>query len=88
MHSDAAGREIFGLIERSTESGALIGKIIGFPHVELSGADSGQIAEKLRSYVQQLQASGALVLESQFVQLVRLGVIEDCRDSSSRSRQP
>ena len=88
MHSDTATREIYGVIERSTESGALVGKIIGFPHVELSGVDSAQVAEKMRSYVQQLQASGVLVLESQFIQLVRLGVTEDCEAPSSGGPQP
>lgn len=31
MHSDTASREIYGVIERSSESGALVGKIIGLP---------------------------------------------------------
>ena len=76
----ATSAQIFGLIERDDDSGALIGKIIGFPHIEFSGTETAVLAEKLRNYVRQLQASQVLALESQFVEVIPLGSIRGEHD--------
>ena len=55
--TDRDPEQVFGLIERADETGALVRRIIGFPHIEFSATTPAALVQKLRAYVEQLQAS-------------------------------
>lgn len=65
-------KQIFGLVERDLTRDVLVGKIIGFPHIEFEAANVGEVVNKLQAHTAQLVSSESLVLESEFVGVFRL----------------
>ena len=65
-------KQIFGLVERDLTKGVYIGKIIGFPHIEFEATTFGDVVSALQAHTAKLVTSESLVLESDFVGVVRL----------------
>ena len=65
-------KQIFGLVERDLTSGVYIGKIIGFPHIEFEATTFGDVVSSLKAHTAKLVTSESLVLESDFIGVVRL----------------
>lgn len=65
-------KQIFALVERDLTRGVYLGKIIGFPHIEFEALTLEEIVTKLQAHAVQLVSSGSLVVESEFVGVVRL----------------
>lgn len=55
------------VVELDHAQGKMVGRIIGFPHVELVGATFDEVEQRLRETVGSLARSGSLVLETTFV---------------------
>ncbi len=73
---------VFGLVERESNTGRFVGKIVGFPHVEFIGNSLAEVDAKLREAALDYAASKVLVLETQFVALVRLHATATCNESA------
>jgi len=67
-------RTVFGLIEREGDGGYQ-GRIVGFEHIVFVGPSPIVVEQKLRAHVADLIAGGTLVLETDFVSVVELGVL-------------
>jgi mannitol/fructose-specific phosphotransferase system IIA component len=65
-------KQIFGLVERDLTRGVYIGKIIGFPHIEFEATTFGDVVSKLQAHTAELVNSESMVLESDFVGVIRL----------------
>lgn len=73
---------VFGLIERESETGRFIGKIVGFPHIEFTAGRPEEVEAKLRDAALGYLASKVLVLETQFVALVQLNALAGDAEST------
>ena len=65
-------KQIFGLVEHDLTRGVYIGKILGFPHIEFEAITFGDVVNALQAHTAKLVTSESLVLESDFVGIVRL----------------
>lgn len=65
-----SGQVVHCLIELDPAQGQYLGRIIGFPHIELSGQTNEEVNAKLHKTVASLVESGSLVLETRFVAVV------------------
>lgn len=65
-------KQIFGLVERDLESGSYSGTIVGFPHIEFTGKTVADVVDTMQAHAASVDASGDLVLESEFVGIFRL----------------
>ncbi|OYT93533.1 MAG: hypothetical protein CFE43_02030 [Burkholderiales bacterium PBB3] len=68
----ATQNQIFGLVEQNLITGNYVGKIIGFPHIEIAAPTIADVVSKLQAHTAQLAASESLVKESEFVGVFRL----------------
>ena len=65
-------KQMFGLVERDLESGSHSGTIVGFPHIEFTGKTVADVVGTMQEHAEKVDASGDLVLESEFVGIFRL----------------
>ena len=65
-------KQVFGLVERDLTRGVYVGKIIGFPHIEVEATSVGDVVSKLQLHTTKLVSGESLVLESEFVGVFRL----------------
>jgi len=73
---------IYGLIERESDTGTFVGKIIGFAHIEFNGKSLAEVEAKVRKAVLDYVASDVLVLQTKFVALVNIDVAGAVPDSA------
>ena len=82
-HMTAETENVFGLIERESSTGRFVRKIVGFPHIEFSGHGLAEVEAKLQEAALDYAASEVLIVETEFVALVRLDATATGTESAS-----
>jgi predicted RNase H-like HicB family nuclease len=59
-------------IQTDPNSGGYVGRVVNFPHFEVTGATPDEVEARLRSRVLDMHAAGTLTIECEWVRTVRI----------------